>query len=67
MSLFLSEDELKQLTGRTTRNAQIRALRDMQLPFFINAAGRAVVLQQSLGVKEPESKLPKKWSSNKTV
>lgn len=41
--MFLSEEELVQLTGRKVKAKQIEALRRMGIAFFVNALGRAVV------------------------
>ena len=46
--LFLSDDELAQLTGRKIRRLQIEALRLMGVPFRINLAGRPVVCRSAL-------------------
>jgi hypothetical protein len=41
--VFLSTQELVQLTGRKVKAKQIDALRRMGVPFFVNALGRPVV------------------------
>lgn len=41
--MFLSAQELVQLTGRKVKAKQIQALRSMAIPFFVNALGRPVV------------------------
>ena len=38
--LFLNDHELRELTGRAIRRLQIAALRDMLIPFRVNAIGR---------------------------
>ena len=43
MSLFLTADELRTLTGYTIRVRQIEQLRIMGIPFRINGCGRPVV------------------------
>lgn len=42
-AMFISKEELVELTGRKIRSKQIDALRRMGVPFFVNACGRAVV------------------------
>lgn len=46
--LFLTDDELRQLTGRKLRTAQAAALRKMGVPFFQNAVGRAMVARAAI-------------------
>lgn len=41
--MFLDPDEVAMLTGRKFKGHQIDALRKMGIPFFVNAAGRAIV------------------------
>ena len=41
--VFLSTQELVQLTGRKVKSKQIDALRKMGIPFFVNALGHPVV------------------------
>lgn len=47
-ALFLTGDEVRQLTGRKFRSAQINALRKMGVPFFQNATGRAMVARAAI-------------------
>ncbi|MDR5800605.1 DUF4224 domain-containing protein [Caballeronia sp. LZ001] len=46
--LFLADDDVARLTGRKTRTAQIKALRAMGVPFFVNATGRAIVARAAI-------------------
>ncbi|MGI4717252.1 MAG: DUF4224 domain-containing protein [Janthinobacterium lividum] len=41
--MFLTADDLAELTGRKIKSKQIEALRRMGLPFHVNAAGKPVV------------------------
>ena len=51
--LFLDDEELRELTGRSARKLQIAALRKMLVPFRVNAIGRPVVTRAAvLGAKE---------------
>lgn len=43
MGMFLTPDELAELTGRKIKSKQIEALRRMGLPFHVNACGKPVV------------------------
>lgn len=43
MGMFLTADDLAELTGRKIKSKQIEALRRMGLPFHVNAAGKPVV------------------------
>jgi hypothetical protein len=42
-NMFLSTEELVQLTARKVKAKQIQALRSMGVPFFVNALGQPVV------------------------
>lgn len=48
MSAFLSAPDVAVLTGRKIKSRQIDALRKMGLPFFVNAAGSAVVARSAV-------------------
>jgi len=41
--MFLTDAEVSRPTGRKMKSAQIDALRQMSVPFFVNATGHAVV------------------------
>jgi hypothetical protein len=45
VSLFLTPEEIKQLTGKEKRNAQIRALNQMGIVHKVRADGSPVVLE----------------------
>lgn len=47
-SLFLTEDELRTLTGRGRKSAQLAQLRLMGIPFRVNAAGKPVVTRAAV-------------------
>lgn len=47
-TLFLNEDQLRELTGRKMRRLQIETLRVMGIPFRVNAAGRPVVCRSAV-------------------
>lgn len=59
--MFLTAEELHELTGYTQRARQIAQLRKMGVPFFVNAAGRPVVVKAALsGGDVTEASPPKK-------
>lgn len=45
---FLDSTEICELTGRKLKNLQVAALRNMGIPFFINAIGRPVVPRNAI-------------------
>lgn len=45
---FLERDEIKTLTGRSYVKLQIEALKNMGIPFFVNAIGRPVVTRSAI-------------------
>lgn len=67
MSLFLSDEDMEILTGRKHKNAQIKALIKMGIPFCINAAGKPIVTIEAMNGKIAAI-IPKRhtgWKSNK--
>lgn len=53
--LFLSDAELRQLTGRPQKSRQIEWLRQNGIPFRINATGHPVVTRGAVeGRQEPQ-------------
>jgi biotin operon repressor len=61
MSMFLSVEDLNELTGRKAKSKQIEALKKMGLTFFINAAGRPVVPSSVIDGNKSSNKPTKKW------
>lgn len=61
--MFLSDEELHELTKRTRRGAQARALRAMGIEHRVRGDGSVVVLrahvEQVFGVALPKSTKPK--------
>jgi len=51
--LFVSQDDLKTLTGFAHAKLQIQQLRAMGIPFFINGAGRAIVTVAAVEGRRP--------------
>lgn len=61
--LFLTDDELAELTGRRVRRLQIEALRKMMIPFRVNALGRPVVTRAAvLGQQSVQATPAPRWS-----
>lgn len=50
--VFLTPDELRELTGRARPKAQIAYLRAKRIRHYVNAAGRPVVAKAWLGIIE---------------
>jgi len=61
--IFLNDDDVAILTGQKRKSGQIVALRDMGIPFFINAANKPVVTKKAVEGGEVEPK-PQTWQSN---
>jgi len=63
-SMFLTDDEVSRLTGRKMKGAQIDALRQMGVPFFVNATGHAVVTKAAVegGSQSAAQKPARGWS-----
>ena len=60
--LFLTDQELHELTGRKVRRLQIEQLRAMLIPFHINALGRPVVTRAALIGAQQANPAPKAWA-----
>jgi hypothetical protein len=54
--MFLTQDELVTLTGRKIKSKQIEVLREMGLPFWVNAVGKPVV--SVAAIEGPRSDAP---------
>jgi hypothetical protein len=53
-ALFLDDAELRRLTGRAFKSAQIRWLRQNKLPFRVSATGHPVVTRVAVeGIRDP--------------
>lgn len=48
MSVFLTRDEVADLTGKVRFAAQVRVLSEMRIPFVINAANRPIVARATV-------------------
>jgi hypothetical protein len=60
--VFLTPEEIAELTGRKVRKLQIEQLRTMGIPFYVNAVGRPVVVRSIL--ENNKAAAPKqKWQS----
>ena len=56
--MFLTADELRELTGRGRSDAQIVALRRMGIPFWVNAANKPVVAASAINGGDKAAKPP---------
>lgn len=65
-NMFLTQEELVELTGRKVKSKQIEALRRMGLPFWVNAVGKPVVSVAAIEGRKAD--VPKKpepsWEPN---
>ena len=52
---FLEQNEIFELTGRKLKSLQVQALRQMGVPFFINAIGRPVVTRTAIEGKAAQA------------
>lgn len=52
---FLEQSEIFELTGRKLKSLQVQALRQMGVPFFINAIGRPVVTRTAIEGKTAQA------------
>ena len=61
--MFLTPEEIAELTGRKVKRLQVEQLRTMGIPFFVNAVGRPIVVRSVLEGKKEAPQRPK-WQSN---
>lgn len=60
--MFLTPEEIAELTGRKVKRLQVEQLRTMGIPFYVNAVGRPVVVRSIL--ENNKASTPKqKWQS----
>lgn len=61
-ALFLTAEELRELTGYALKDRQIKQLRTMGIAFRINGCGRPVVTRSAIegGTKQPDAQ-PQEW------
>jgi hypothetical protein len=62
MSIFLTQSDVAILTGHKTKICQVRALRNMGIPFFVNPAGRPIVTRAAVEGGKAETQQPEKWT-----
>lgn len=61
-NLFLTDEQLRQLTGRRHKSRQIEWLKSEGIPFRVNATGHAVVTRGVIeGRKENQEQTPRRW------
>ena len=67
-ALFLTPDELAELTAYKRHGKQIEALRAMGIPCTVNPAGRPIVARAVFEQRPSENNAPKAghWKSHKT-
>jgi Domain of unknown function (DUF4224) len=63
-SLFLTEDEMRTLTGRGRKSAQLAQLRLMGIPFHVNAAGKPVVTRTAVEGQSMQPSMSGNWRSS---
>ncbi len=63
MSIFLDKADIKKLTGKTHKSCQVEILRNMGIPFRINAANEPIVTISAVEGRKVEQ-LPQTWQSN---
>lgn len=62
LNTFLDPAELTTLTGRKFKSRQIDALRQMGIPFFVNATEHPVVTRAAIdGQRKPVAEQKKTW------
>jgi hypothetical protein len=61
--MFLTDDELRQLTGLKRPTAQARFLASKGIPHFVNAAGRVVVTRAAVETPSTQVRREPKWEA----
>lgn len=61
MNLFLSREEVRQLTGFAIKAKQIKHLRKCGIPFFVNGSGWPVVTVSAIEGRKQTEQPPQAW------
>jgi hypothetical protein len=65
MSMFLTAEEVAELTGKRRKSLQVEELRLMGIAFYVNGSGRPIVCRTALEGKQQEEKpVKKRWQPN---
>ena len=60
-SAFLSDEDVRLLTGRALKSKQIEQLHRMGIPFNVNAAGRPVVARAVIDKPQAVPQSKREW------
>jgi hypothetical protein len=63
VTIHLSDEELREVTGYTHRGKQAEALRSMKVPFLINPRGRILVVREKYTGQKPVKKTAPNWEA----
>jgi len=61
MSIFLSKEDVAELTGHKRNDAQVDMLRTMGIQFYINASGRPIVPKSAIEGLKQDLKQTQSW------
>lgn len=64
MNLFLTDDEVVELTGRHRKTMQIEQLRRMGIAFYVNGSGHPKVCRSAIEGSRRQEPIEKEWTSN---
>ena len=59
--MFLAPEDIEALIGRKIKSKQIEQLREMELPFWINALGMPVVARATIEGRKEIVPIKKQW------
>lgn len=61
--MFLTAEQVRELTGYAVKAKQIAQLRRMGIAFFVNGGGRPIVTVAAIEGRKEETKIPPVWRS----
>ena len=61
MSLFLTQPEIRELTGFAIRSKQINQLRKMGVAFFVNGCGKPVITTAAIEGRKDVPQAQQSW------
>lgn len=64
MSMFLTDDEIKGLTGKVHRQAQVKALNFMGIPHRVRPDGKPMVIKSHIEDSGISNRKTKEWAPN---
>ena len=64
---FLTDEEVRQLTGRVRKPQQVQWLKDQAIPFRVNATGNPIIVRSAIEGRKETAPAPRRaWTPSLT-